>query len=225
LDNVEQSFFTLGAVRGTSLRLSLDLADDYLGSTESLYVARYQLATYLSLPWGHQTIAFQTAGGMSTGTFTRRGTFYVGGYNLENVSIIDAVVDGVFSGAFVLRGYDPSVYSGDTFVLSSAEWRVPIADVDFGLETVPVYLRRAAANFFVDYGGAFNDFDWDAIELFSRGSLIYSPQLATGLGAELWLELTLGYGLNTLLRFGYAYGTSSKAVPGGQPYFIAAGAF
>lgn len=223
--NVETSFYALGEVRGTALRLSLDLADEFLGSTESFYQARYNLVTYVPLPWGHQTLALRSAGGMSAGTFSRRGTFFVGGYNLENSSLLDQVTGGALNGAFVLRGYEPSVYRGSTFILNSAEYRVPIADIDQGVQTVPVYIRRVAANFFLDYGGAFDEFDFDAVEFFSKGALINSPQLHTGIGAELWISMTLGYGLTTLFRLGYAYGTSAEAIVGGQPYFIAAGSF
>ncbi len=225
LTTVERAFYTMGPVRGSSLRLSLDLADEFIGSSESLFLARYNLATYVELPWGYQTIGLRALGGMSTGTFSRRGTFFVGGYNLENSDLLGQITDGVFNGAFVLRGYDPGAYRGRTFILNTAEWRVPIADVDFGFDTVPVYLRRVAANFFLDYGGAFNRFDFEAVEFFTKGALINSPQLATGLGAELWFDMTLGYGLATLFRVGYAFGTSVQAVAGGQPYFIAAGAF
>jgi outer membrane protein assembly factor BamA len=224
-NNVEQSFYALGPVRGTTFRVSLDVADDFLGSEESLYSARYNLATYIQLPWGYQTLALRSGGGMSAGSFARRGTFFVGGYNLENTPLLDQVTNGVLDGAFVLRGYEPGSFRGRTFILNSAEYRVPIIDLDLGIETVPVYLRNVAANFYIDYGGAFDDFNFDELELFSKGSLIYSPQLQTGLGAELWLSATLGYGLTTLFRVGYALGTSVTAVPGGMPYLIAAGSF
>lgn len=223
--NVESSFYTLGQVRGTNLRLSLDLADDFLGSEESFYQARYNLVTYVPLPWGYQTLALRSAGGMSAGTFARRGTFFVGGYNLENTTLLDQVTGGALNGAFVLRGYEPSVYRGSSFLLNSAEYRVPIADIDQGVQTVPVYLRRVGANFFIDYGGAFDEFDFDAVTFFDKGAIINSPQLHTGIGAELWIDMALGYGLTTLFRLGYAYGTSAEAIPGGQPYFIAAGSF
>ena len=223
--NVETSFYALGEVRGTSLRLSLTLADDYLGSEESLYVARYNLVNYIPLPWGYQTLALRSAGGMSDGSFARRGTFFVGGYNLENSSILDQVTAGVLNGAFVLRGYEPGSFSGKTFVLNTAEYRVPIADIDRGIQTVPVYLRRVAANFYLDHGGAFDEFDFSRLGFFKNGAIIDSPQLYTGVGGELWLSATLGYGITTLFRAGYSIGLSPQAIPGGQPYFIAAGAF
>ncbi len=223
--NVEGSYYTLGNVRGSSLRLTLDVADEFTGSEESLYLARFNAATYVPMPWGYQTLALRAGGGVSGGSFSRRGTFFVGGYNLENTDLLQQVTDGVLTGAFALRGYDPGVYRGRTFFLNSAEYRVPIYDPDFGVQTVPIFLRRIAANFFLDHGGAFDTFDFDALEFFTKGAIIHSPQLATGFGAELWASVTFGYGITTLLRLGYAYGTSATAVPGGQPYFIAAGAF
>ena len=225
LSNVEGSFYSIGQVRGSSLRLNLDIADDFLGSEESLYSARYNLISYIPMPWGYHTLALRNGAGMSDGTFSARGTFFVGGYNLENSTLLDQVTGGVLNGAFVLRGYEPGALRGRAFFLSSAEYRVPIADIDYGIQTMPLYLRRVAANFYLDYGGAFNDFDFDAVEFFTKGAIIHSPQLQTGMGAELWIDMTLGYGLSALFRLGYSFGTSANAIPGGLPYFIAAGGF
>ena len=119
----------------------------------------------------------------------------------------------------------PGAFSGSTFVLTTAEYRIPLGEVDRGISTIPVYLRQIGANLFVDYGGAFEKFDFDGLEFFDKGSIIYAKGLHTGIGSELWISASLFYGLTTLFRVGYAFGTSPGAIPGGQPYFIAAGAF
>jgi hypothetical protein len=121
----------------------------------------------------------------------------------------------------VLRGYPPGAYAGSEYVLANFEYRAPIAYVDHGISTLPLYLRRLDGNLFVDYGGAFDTFDIRGLRFFHHGALIDDAQLHASMGAELWLGMTLGYILDTQLRLGYAYGFSAAAVPGGQPYFIA----
>jgi hypothetical protein len=223
---VESSIETAGPTRGFLLTFALDLADKATGSQQSLYSAEYTAQGYLPMPWpGHHVLAVRSGGGWSAGTYARRGLFFVGGYNLENVSLIDNFAGGVFNGAFVLRGYEPGVFSGSKFVLTNLEYRVPLAIIDRGLSTLPLFLRRIDGNLFLDWGGAFNEIDADDVEFFSHGAIVHSPLLHSGAGAELWLGLTLAYAINPQLRLGYAYGFSGQRVPGGQAYFIASTAF
>src|SRR5262249_20747647 len=128
-------------------------------------------------------------------------------------------------GAFVMRGYDARVYYGRAFTLQTAEYRFPVWRVDRGLSTLPLYLRRIDGNLFMDFGGAFDRLRLDEIKLFDQGYLLNSPDLHTSVGGELWFGLSLGYGLYTQLRLGYARGFSQEAIPGGQTYFVAAGSF
>jgi hypothetical protein len=222
--NVEGSQDASGALRGFSAYIALDYASEYTGSTYTLRSVNTSLAGYVEMPWpGHHTLALRAGGAVSGGSYGP--TQFVGGYDLANNSFPQTLLSGVFNGAFVLRGYPPGAYSGSEYVLANAEYRFPIAFVDHGISTLPLYLRRLDGNVFVDYGGAFNDFDVRHIRFFHHGALIDDPQLHSSLGAELWLGLTLGYELDTQIRFGYAYGFSAEAYKGGQPYFVASAAF
>ena len=226
VSNVEGSRDTAGPARGLSLSLGVDLADEYTGSDDSFYAATYEAVGYLPMPWpGAHTLAVRSAGGLSAGQFARRSIFAVGGYNLENVAFPDTLTTTLFDGTFVLRGYEPSAYRGTAYMLNQLEYRLPLAEVDHGISTVPLYLRRIDANAFVDWGGAFNRFDFEHVRLFKKGALVYSPDLHTGIGGELWFHITLGYVVPLQLRLGYALGLSAAAIPGGQAYFIAAAAF
>ena len=228
--NLETSFDVAGSVRqGVTLNLGLDVADQATGSTESVYGATYRLRGYLPMPWpGNHTLALSSAGGLSAGTYARRSLYYVGGYDLSDTSalgLIDTITSGTLNGAFALRGYPANAYAGSTYMLENLEYRIPLTNVDWGPETVPVYLRRLDGALFLDYGGAFDQLDLKAIELFSKGSLIYSPDMHTSVGAELWLGLTLGYQLDVQMRLGYAYGFSAEAPSGGQAYFVTSSAW
>ncbi len=226
VSNAEYSFETAGLARGFSLNLGFDLGDTATGSEESIYAASYQLHAYIPMPWpGYHTLALRSAGAMAGGSYARRGFYYVGGYDLENTDLLDTLIGGVFNGSFALRGYPPGVYSGRTYLLETLEYRFPIAQPDIGPSTLPIYLRRIDGNLFLDYGGAFNDLDFKAFELFSKGALIYSPQMHTSVGFETWIGTTIAYVVDLQLRLGYAYGFSAEAEPEGQWYFIGSSAF
>ncbi len=225
--NTEGSYFAAGgATRGISFALGLDLADEFLGSQESLYSADYRVVAYLPMPWpGHHTLALRSAGGLAKGTYSRRGVFGLGGYNLTNISFPDTLTTTIFNGAFVIRGYEPGAFAGSSYVLENLEYRFPVTDIDAGPSTLPIYLRRIDGNLFVDFGGAFNRLDYDEIELMKEGALIHSNQLHTSAGFELWFGATLAHVVNTQVRLGYAYGFSGAAIDGGQWYFLASNAF
>lgn len=223
---VEGSYWTPGPVRGWAVSLGLDMADRFTGSDESFYSADFVVNGYLPMPWpGYHTLAVRSSGGMSTGSFSRRGVFFVGGYNLEGASITDRLLSTIFNGAFVLRGYEPSTYRGRAFLLNNLEYRVPLANPDFGIQTLPFFLRRVDLNLFMDWGGAWNELDYDGFTFFDQGAIINHPDLHTGVGAEIWLGVTLGYVLPIQMRLGHAVGLSSAAIPGGRTYFIASSPF
>jgi hypothetical protein len=226
LSNVEWGYTAGGGVRGGTLRLGLDVADPMTGSQETYYAAAYTAQAYLTMPWpGQHVLALRSGGAMSQGTYSRRGSYFVGGYNLANLSLLDTLTSGAFAGAFVLRGYPPAAYRGATFLLQNAEYRIPIFEPDRGISTLPIYLRRIDGNLFLDYGGAFDALDYRNISFFSHGAIIDAPQLHTGGGGELWLGATLGYGFDVNMRLGYAFGFSPERIPGGQLYFLASSGF
>jgi hypothetical protein len=224
--NAEGSFDTPGPARGWSLELGADFADEVIGSQESLYSFEGRVSAYVPMPWrGKHVLALRSAGGMSKGTFSRRGTFFIGGFNLENTTVVDILTSSAFHGAFAVRGYEPGAFRGSSFMLHQAEYRVPIAEPDHGISTLPFYLRRIDGNLFVDYGGAFDDLDYEEVGFFENGAILEVPELHTAVGGELWLGVTLFYQLDLQLRLGYAYGFSEEAIPGGQLYFLSSAAF
>ncbi len=224
--NVEGSLDAAGAIRGYSMRLAVEYAGPATGSDFTLQTAEASASGYVPMPWpGLHTLALRLAGGIAAGTYPRDGFYFVGGYDLDNISIVDTVTTGIYDGSFVLRGYAPGSASGRAYVLQNIEYRFPIVKPDWGLSTLPFYIRRLDGNLFVDYGGAFDKLALDEISFFTNGAIIDAPKLHTSIGAELWLGLSLGYYLNTQLRLGYAYGLSGKAIPGGQAYFVASSAF
>jgi hypothetical protein len=224
--NVEGSLDAAGAIRGFSTRLSAEYAGEPTGSDFTLHTVEGNVAAYIPMPFpGLHTLALRVAGGTAGGTYPRGGYYFVGGYDIDRVGLVDQVTTGIYDGSFVLRGYEPGKIAGRSYVLQNIEYRFPIVKPDRGLSTLPLYVRRLDGNLFIDYGGAFDKLDLDEIGLFTNGAIIDSPQLHTAIGAELWLGLTLGYYINAQFRIGYAYGLSGRAIPGGQAYFVASSAF
>ncbi|WP_437277623.1 BamA/TamA family outer membrane protein [Sorangium sp. So ce375] len=224
--NAEGSIDAAGAPRGVSLNAGLDYAGPETGSSYTSYAFSTGLSAYVAMPWsGDHTLAFRVAGAVSGGNFPRGAAYAVGGYDLENLTLVDTLLTGVTNSSFTLRGYAPGAMYGRSYFSQTVEYRVPVLQPDRGLVTLPVYLRRIDASVFLDHGGAFNHFEMDELALFTRKSLLYSPQLHASVGGEVWLSMNLGYVLFSQLRFGYAYGLSELAIPGGQFYFVATNSF
>jgi outer membrane protein assembly factor BamA len=224
--NAESSYDAGVPVRGVQLGAGLDYAGPSMGSSYTTYAFSTGLVTYLPMPWpGHHSLALRVGGAVSGGSYPRGSTYVVGGYDLENTSLLDTLLVGLYNSTFTLRGYEPRSFAGKAYFSQTLEYRFPILKPDIGPSTLPLYLRRIDGSLFLDYGGAFNHFLLDEVSLFEQGSLIYSPQLATAIGGELWINLALGYVGGSQLRFGYAYGFSQQAIPGGQLYFVASNSF
>ncbi|HTN89862.1 MAG TPA: BamA/TamA family outer membrane protein, partial [Sorangium sp.] len=224
--NAEGSVDAAGAPRGIALNAGLDYAGPETGSSYTTYAFSTALSAYVAMPWsGDHTLAFRVAGAVSGGNFPRGAAYAVGGYDLENLTLADTLITGVTNSSFTLRGYAPGVVSGRSYFSQTFEYRVPVLQPDRGISTLPIYLRRIDASLFLDHGGAFNRFEMDDLALFKRGSLLYSPQLHTSIGGEVWFSLNVGYVVFSQLRFGYAYGLSDLAIPGGQLYFVSTNSF
>ncbi len=224
--NAEGSLDTAGSARGITFNIGLDYGGVATGSTYTSRGASASFTGYLTMPWpGHQTVAVHTGGAVSAGNYPRGGNYSVGGYDLDSNSLPSTILSGAFNGSFKLRGYPARAYSGSSYFLQNVEYRIPIFTPDHGISSLPLYLRRLDGNLYWDYGGAFDDFNFHRMGILRGGSIIYSPQLHTSVGGELWLSTTLGYQLNVQFRVGYAYGFSFEAIPGGQPYFVASSAF
>jgi hypothetical protein len=227
LSTSQSSAYTAGSGRkGFDLGVSFSLADPAIGGTDSLYSIEVDAAAYAPMPWpGQHTLAMRASTGVASGTYARSGRYFVGGYDLQNTSPLDTILSGIYDGAFLLRGYTPGAAAGSEYFLSTIEYRAPIYWPNWGPGALPLFLRRIEAAAFADWGGAFDDFDFEAVRLFSNDRLIFARELKTSVGLELWLELTVAYRLPMNLRLGYAYGFDAGAYDGGQVYFISSNAF
>lgn len=204
--NAQSYLWSVGNESGFGIGVSFNLADPVLASDVSGYAAALNLATYLKMPWAqHHTIGLHGGAGAAGGGRAGSGQFYVGGF--VDLPVLDVVQNYLVQGGVVLRGYPVVAQAGNYYALANAEYRFPILNVDRGPSTLPFFLDRISGAAFVDYGSAF-----DTVAHFK-----------TGVGGELWFDLTLGYVLGLTFRAGYARGLASGGLD--KPYFVAAVAF
>jgi hypothetical protein len=212
--NAEASSYAISNERGFQLSVGADYADKVLGSETSLISFSATATGYLTMPWAdHQVLAVALSGGTSTGTYPRRGPFAIGGY--AEVPMLDAFRSNLRQSAFKLRGYRPSQFYGDDFNLLNVEYRMPFWYPDRGISTLPVFLRSLSGAAFFDYGAAYDRLDLrDPLQPFHAG-----------VGAELWLDLYVGYAVYANLRLGLAKGLDATAPSGVQTYTVLSSAF
>jgi hypothetical protein len=92
----------------------------------------------------------------------------------------------------LLRGFDEDEVTGTHAVLANIDYRVPLARIDRGVGTVPVFLRSVHASFFVDAGNAWSrDPRWSDLRL--------------SVGGELSIDTVIGFALPVTFTTGAAW--------------------
>jgi len=205
--NTESYVNSLGRERGLSVDVFVERADQRLGSDFDGTSVVVHSRGYLKIPsLRHHVLALGATLGVSDGPGA--SSFGLGGY--QDSELLRNVLNGVPQSRVTLRGYAGGRFRGTHLWLTQAEYRFPLAWIDSGLSTLPVFLRRIGAAFGADYGGAFNSFEANHP----------GRSMHLGLASELWFDLTLGYRIDSRLAFGYALGTDEEALPGGTAYLL-----
>lgn len=203
--NVESTALAVGDERGLRCYVSVQGAHRALGSELEGSRAEARVTGYVPMPWArHHVLALSGFAGASTGNAFYGFTF--GGYRdpefWRNLTL------GIGQGRLPLRGYPSDRFWGDRMILGQSEYRFPLALIDRGQSTLPVFLRRVAGAVSFDLGGAFTNFDPHRFD----ESLHYS------FAAELWLDFVFGYAMGSRLVVGYAVGLGDGAYRGGTNY-------
>lgn len=203
--NAETYLWSTAPERGISIASDLTVTHPGLGSEYRGFAARTDVSGYIPMPWlRHHTLALHAGAGVSGGSYPGKGQYYVGSFT--DLALLDTIRNVSIQGGLVLRGYEPVAVAGNYFSLWNAEYRFPIVNIDRGPSTVPIFLNRISGALFLDYGTAFN--------------VLADAEWKTGTGAELWMDVVLGYNLGMSMRFGYASGLASKGIE--KFYWVAA---
>jgi hypothetical protein len=200
--------YSISTEQGRYLSLSLGVGARALGSEFNVYAASWRYVEWIPIPWRNRflrnhVLVLQYAGGLAGGDAGHRQNFYLGGYPQQN--LLQSIYDFSRPGSASLRGYPYSSIYGEQFHVVNLEYRFPIAWIERGYETFPLYLQRLHGRFFADYGNATNSgFDLAKMKL--------------GMGGEVILELTYAYYFAAALQLGYAHGFMKGG--GDQVYFL-----
>jgi Tol biopolymer transport system component len=207
--DVQRETYDISPSRGRNFTVRVDATDPIMGRDLRSVALRLSGRQFLPMPWwDHHVLAIQYRGGIAGGDAGRIGVFSVGGFPDEAAfpSLYDFALFGAvpaLSGT-ALRGYPQGFRSGRQFHLFQAEYRFPVLAPEWGLATLPYYLRRLHASIFSDTGNAFS-----TPEPLSK--------FVVGVGAELFTTLEISYRFFLTLRLGVARGLSEGGVT--QLYF------
>jgi hypothetical protein len=206
--NLRRYTYSVSPEDGRELSLSLSLGAPAVGSQYTVYAATWRYAEYVRIPWpsrflrGH-VLQLAYSGGISGGELRRRGLYYLGGYPPQN--LLRSIYDFSRPGTASLRGYPYGSIPGNQYHVWNFEYRFPIAWIERGYQTFPLYLRRVHGKLFADYGGSFF-------------GAIAKDKLKLGVGGEVMLELTYAWFFDAALQLGYAHGFDKGG--GDQIYFL-----
>jgi len=179
--NIRAVKFGHASETGRAAGMRLTVIDPHLGGRFGDIQVSANYTEMLRMPWrGHQVLALRISGGAAAGGLRGRGAFFVGGYSQQEDVIRTLLQRSPLSEAGVLRGFQPFAYTGRYYSVLNAEYRIPIADVERGLGSLPLFMRRVTMIPFTDLGGAWS-------RDFTRQALHW------GVGAALVLSFKLGY--------------------------------
>ncbi|MEO8699299.1 MAG: hypothetical protein ABI867_04620, partial [Kofleriaceae bacterium] len=191
--------YGIGPQYGWDVSLGLRLDHPALGATYSNVTVNYATNTFRKL-WGKTPIlSARLAGSWRAGDLVRPGSFGLGGVPPQDVvrSIIESTRAGVLG---YLRGYPNRTVFGNQFHLLNVEYRQELLQIERGLGTLPVYVRRVHLALLSDTATAFDE------------SFRSDRDLRTSLGAALRMDTVFGYVVPGTFEIGYAHGLTKQGI-------------
>ena len=185
-DNVLKYPYSVSSEDGRRISLLYRRFDRSLGSDLNLseYSGEYQ--EFLRLPTGsatHQVLYLRLAGAVadSNSTFGQQA-FQIGGIPSD-------------LNPYPVRGYPERSVTGKYVATGTLEYRAPMFFPMYGPGTLPFFMEKLHGALFVDAGEV-----WDDRTSFSGSNV------KVGAGAELRLDVTLGYWVKVTPALGVAHG-------------------
>jgi len=196
--------------QGRTIGLSAGVGARELGSDFALSRVAGSVAQYQRLPFTrHAVLALRVAGGVADRTVGTTAPFTLGGVARPDAAAL--ILSPGLAAGNELRGYPSGWFEGTGYALANAEVRFPIATPELGRTTWPVFLRRVHGAAFADLGETFDV----GGTLPLAGHAFRADALRLGVGAEVRLEVALGYYILTDVRLGAA-GALGQVFRGGS---------
>jgi len=163
-----------------------------------------EIREYVVNPWiPNHVLAMRGGTGVTFG-----GADIIGNYYQLGGSFGDGAFSVTPDESRMLRGYPLGSDFGDLYWLTGAEYRLPLAQVQRGVGTVPFFLRNVSAAGFVDVGNAFNN-PTSVLGRSATGAELLDAAIAeplVGVGGEVSVRVVLGWAVSLTGRFGYGVG-------------------
>jgi len=191
--------FGVGSQSGFDGSVGIRVDHPALGATYKNVTVTYGADRFQRL-WGRTpTLSLRLVGAFRAGDLLRLGGFGLGGIGPQDIA--QAIINSTRSSdTGYLRGYPSRTVAGNQYHLLNAEYRQELLQVEHGLATLPIYLRRLHLAVLADAGTAF-DGPFDA-----------ERDLRVSLGAALRLDAFFGYFVPGTFEIGYAHGLTSEGI-------------
>jgi hypothetical protein len=187
----------LGPTEGGDVSASMRWDDPAIGAKYRALTMSWTARAYAKLPWGlTPVLSIRYAGGVRVGDVDRGDAFGLGGAPTQDFG--SALISTARIGPTgYLRGYPSRVVAGDVVQLINLEYRQRLWQIEKGLSTLPLYVKRLHVAGLCDSGTAYDDD-------FAIGDV------KTSLGAALRLDVVLGYYAPGTIEIGWAHGLAAK---------------
>jgi hypothetical protein len=191
--NVRSTTYSLGSTNGFDAAVSLRLDHPDFGSQFHAITASYAFDFFQRL-WGKTpVITVRLTGALRAGDDIGDNGFALGGVPPQDIA--QSIVNSTRTASIgYLHGYADNSVSGNQYHLLNIEYRQELWEIEHGLGTLPIYLRRLHLGVLSDAGTAFNT------------TLDPNTDLRWSLGAALRLDAFFGYFVAGTFEIGYARG-------------------
>lgn len=191
VSNAKKYPYSISPTHGASFNIKYQNALNKNEINGSLNKLEFSLNVYLPLPLKHNVFAVKSAYGYSWGSSNYRSAYFIGGKEGD-------------SDLLELRGYKTNSILASKAFLSNIEYHFPIVNIERGKGNIPVFIQKIHSAIFIDYAKA---------RTFENKWLNKKSY-----GAEISIDLTLAYSLDTTFSIGYAKGINENGI--NQFYFL-----
>jgi hypothetical protein len=203
LQTAKRYGYSISPEGGVALGAGVERAATALGSDGDATFVRADARAYVPLGPAHAVLALRATAARSLGDRGVRRVLRLGGSDAD-VSVLSFDEDA----SSLLRGFDSGRFAGTHVALVNAEYRVPLARIERGYGTWPLFVRTLHATGFFDAGDT-----WTA------GSTRVSDWKRSW-GAEVAADVVAGFTLPLTLTAGVAWGRDGEgmAAPTSRTY-------
>lgn len=205
-DDVRSYLHSIGGIEGARLGVQAIAFDPLLGSEVRQQIFTATGAQFISLPLPNHALALRASGGAGFGEVYAQRSFRIGSFQPG-----DLLDSGTFSDRLPLRGYSVAA-RGDFAAVGSLEWNFPLARINRGLWTWPLFLQTISAGPFADAGFAID-----------RDERLTMDDLYPSTGVDFSLDTVLSYYYSVRFNAGFGYGLRDRDETGGFRWRITLG--